>query len=55
VAALRFVDSLAIRARRRRFGERVPDAAPASSWAVAAAAVRAATDLLATHRDPAGG
>jgi len=55
VAAVRFVDSLAIRARRRRFGEPVPDAAPSSTWAAAAAAVRAATDLLATHRDPAGG
>jgi len=55
VAAVRFVEALAIRARRRHFGDPVPDAAPASSWAVAAAAVRAATDLLATHRDPAGG
>lgn len=53
-AAARLVDHLA-HVGRRHFGAEGCDAQVSRSWAAAASSVRAATDLLATHRDSHGG
>ena len=53
-AAVRFIDALGPVARHRPSWDGRPDDGVGSAWASATTAVRAASDLLSTHRDQAG-